>query len=146
MKDRTIEPFPLPTVSQECEDSRFDIGGVSLELKSPWYQRFALWLLQKTKARVYKPVKTIETMTVFYDDIWEYVKAQIVEAYHNDWKPHTIYLGGPQFDELTDRDDVTYYTRFQVPPDAETHKPLLGCRVIVIPWWSGVLVIPEDKR
>jgi hypothetical protein len=143
----SIEVFPLTTLSQGWEDVRFQIDEVSLEIKSPWYQRFALWLLQKTKARVYKPTRLIETMTVHYDDIWKFVKAQMTESLNREWRPHTIYLGAEQFDEITGRQDIMHYMRFQVPPDADTIYPsLLGCRVIVIPWWNGALVVPEDKK
>lgn len=112
------------------------------------FQRLAIWFLRKTGVAgpAQEEVSTLVREKIRTGDFSTMVLEQYREAFKNlNREPKTLYIGSEDFERLMNTAKSTYYMNFTAPIAygyEDGSCKFYGLEVHVIPWMSGVLVVP----
>ena len=112
------------------------------------FQRLAIWFLRKTGVAgpAWDEVSTFTRERIRTGDFYTKVMKQCREAFKNLGRdPKTLYIGAEDFEQLMNTTRCNYYMRFDVPASycgGDGRLKFHALDVHVIPWMSGVLVVP----
>lgn len=118
-----------------------DTYAVRLDKPYAWLQRICCWVLGKLGAHAQHKQETIKTSTFDPNAVMDRVIQQygdVFEVY--DIRPTKLFIGADDFRSLMHEVHVGY--PFTFAAEYTCSKTIFNMEVHVIPWMSGVVVLP----
>jgi len=109
-----------------------------------WLQRLALWVLNKLKCYAINSVITCTRHTVELPKLIEAIHRQNSELLSMyDLRGERLLIGAKEFSDLMNS-DIYNLVSFTLPYRTSYSPTIMGMKVTVIPWMSGLLVLPKE--
>lgn len=145
MEEKPVRLYYVPEQTIQATEVR-DAFAYRPERGWRWLQRLCLWVLRWLSCYYERKEVKMKYVTLRTDKILELVRETKLVAWRRHLEPRYLIVGQRQFYELIheseEEGDYTYF-RASLPNMGHEHHTAYGLEIIRVPWFDGVVLLPE---
>jgi hypothetical protein len=112
-----------------------------VDRRAPWLQRLCLWVLHKLGATAHIATAEVRRVRLDGEGFMARLYAQKRELFDQfGYDASTLLIGSEEYEQLMGSPEVYQLMRFTAP--YELRGQVFGLNVRVVPWMSGMVVLP----